>query len=231
MLKYSLFPNKLTGNNDFRAVMQERNPLSIEDLADQIVKPGSTVTKAEFLAMNEEFFLAVLQVLHSGGAVNSPLFNIKLGITGVFTSEDDGFDASRHEVIINLSPGVRLKNEFGKVDLEKVPAVSPQAQLKTLYDYVSDTTNITLTSGGTARITGQGLKVDLSDVTQGIFFVKVGTGEEVKVTRVVDNLPKELGFMVPANLSTGTWRVEVRNKPGDVLELRKGHLNADLLVS
>ena len=58
--------NKLTPDpNDLRAQVQIAATAGIKDLAADVVRPGSTVTMAEFLAMFEELKTAAVRQVHS----------------------------------------------------------------------------------------------------------------------------------------------------------------------
>src|SRR6476620_8339531 len=107
---YSLIDNKLTPDpNDFRGQIEHNRSVTIEEIIQAIARPGSTVTVAEGLAFWEELSQAIVQELDSGNRINSDLFQLGLGMTGVFTSATDGFDPVRHQVRICISPGTRLR--------------------------------------------------------------------------------------------------------------------------
>ena len=89
-LDYALFENHLTSDpNDYMAVVQNQQSKNQEDVIDLMVSRGSTVTKAEALAVFEEYALAVEQLVKNGHAVNTPLFNLSLSVKGVFNREDE----------------------------------------------------------------------------------------------------------------------------------------------
>jgi hypothetical protein len=66
-IAYSLIDNNLTPDpSDLRAQVQIAATATIEDIASDVVRPGSTVTKAEFLAMYEEFKMAAIRRAQRG---------------------------------------------------------------------------------------------------------------------------------------------------------------------
>ena len=91
-IKYALFPNHLTSDpDDYMAVVQDQTSKTKEDLIDEMIGRGSTVTKAEALSVLEEFEAAVEEALSEGHSINTPLFRIGASIQGVFEGESDGF--------------------------------------------------------------------------------------------------------------------------------------------
>jgi hypothetical protein len=79
-----------------------------------------------------------------------------------------------------------------------------------------------------AQISGNRLQVDSTDPEQGIFFI-ASDGSETRVGVVGRNMPSTLMFLLPAELTTGEYALEVRAKMGDAL--RTGSLNSVLSVA
>lgn len=163
-LDYALFENHLTSDpNDYMAVVQNQQSKNQEDVIDLMVSRGSTVTKAEALAVFEEYALAVEQLVKNGHAVNTPLFNLSLSVKGVFNREDETFNPSAHSVKINVTPGTRLKEMASGVSVRRVQGTSPQPDPLYLDDLGSGTRNDALTPGNIARLKGSRLKFDPAD--------------------------------------------------------------------
>lgn len=227
-LRYGLIPNHLTDDpNDCMAVTTDNETVDIEQIVDTMIGKGSTVTKAEALSVVEEFEYAIVEVVKNGQSVSTELFNIAPSVSGVFTSGNDGFDASRHSVRLNLNAGKRLKEAVTAIELKKVEITSPQPVLQQFANLKDNTVNESFTPGQIAAIRGSLLKFDQDDVQQGIFFIAADS-TETRVTNVVKNKPSELLFFVPDELTTGTFDVEVRMIPHNNKNLRKGKLNQSL---
>jgi hypothetical protein len=80
-------------------------------------------------------------------------------------------------------------------------------------DLLTDPVNGTLTKGNLAHLRGTNLKYDPTDPDQGLFFVKTtGSSAPVRVERVKKNTPSEQLFAVPATITAGGYRLEVRSK-------------------
>ena len=106
----SLIDNKLTPNpNDLRAQVQLTNTATIEDLANDVVRPGSTVTRAGFLARYEEFKMAAIRRAQRGESVVTDLFILRPALTGVWRDANDTIDPQRHRGHLRLSAGTLLR--------------------------------------------------------------------------------------------------------------------------
>ena len=231
-IPYSLIDNKLTPDpNDLRAQVRPTATASIEDLADDVTRQGSTVTKAEFLAMYEEFSAAVVRRSLRGEYVTTDLFTVKPSLTGVWVNAQDTFDSTRHHGRLRLGAGSRLRRAEAEMRfvLERAQDQS-EPRPERLEDFGSNTTNTTLTKGGVARLTGSKLKLDPADPTQGVFLVK-STGAATRVERVLTNKPSEQLFGVPATLSAGTYQLEVRTKVKGSSQLKTAALGPALTVA
>lgn len=230
-ISYSLQKNHLTDNpEDYIARVQNQISRDIEYLVDIMTSRGSTVTKAEALSVLEEFEAAVAQVLQEGDSINTPLFRINASISGVFTGPGDIFDPDRHNVKVNVNPGLRISNIAGDVTVEKIETDRRKPVLRRFHDSSSDTTNQELTPGHTGRIAGELLKIDPEVEEQGVFLI--GPGDtETRVEEYAHNMPSKLAFRIPEGLASGEYTVEVRAKLQHTKGLRTGTLNATLNVA
>ncbi|WP_035562631.1 DNA-binding domain-containing protein [Hymenobacter sp. IS2118] len=213
-ISYSLIDNKLTPDpKDLRAQVSISATATIDDLAGDVVRPGSTVTKAEFLAMYEEFKMAVIRRAQRGESVVTDLFIVRAALTGVWRDANDVFDPQRHRGHLRLSAGTLLRQAETELSFTLVRAVSQsEPRPEQVEDLLTDAVNATLTKGNLAQLRGTNLKYDLTDLTQGLFFLKTTGGTPVRVVKVKKNTPSEQLFLVPAALTAGTYRLEVRMK-------------------
>ena len=230
-LRYGLVSNHLTDEpNDCMAVVQDNETFSQEQIVERMLNRGTSVTKADALSVLEEYHRAVVDIIKEGNNVNTDLFSIYPSISGVFTNESDGFDASRHSVKLNLNAGSRMKEEIRNIELKKVSTFEPIPVLQVFTDLKNNTVNESFTPGQIASIKGSLLKFDEADPQQGIFFLATD-GSETRVTQLVKNKPSELLFFIPDSLTSGTFQVEVRAIFRNYKTLRKGRLLIDLTVA
>ena len=231
-IPYSLIDNKLTPDpNDLRAQVRNTTTVNIEELADRIVRPGSTVTKAEFLAMYEELGAEMVKAVLRGESVVTDIVTLRATLTGVWTSAQDTFDPTRHHGRVRMSPGIRLRRAEAEMAFTLERPQDQSAPLPDrLEDFTSASINGTLTKGGVVRLTGSKLKYDPADPAQGVFLVK-STGAETRITNVKDNKPSAQLLLLPANLTAGTYRLEVRTKIKGSTQLKTATLGAPLTVA
>ena len=230
-INYALFKNRLKGNpNSYVALVQNQTTRTREDLIDEMISRGSTVTKAEALSVFEEFEAAVERALLNGDSISTPLFRIKGSIKGVFDDEKDAFDQSKHRIRLNVRPGTRISKIIQKIKVEKVAASIPSPLLQDYCDIDSQTTNKAITPGSVGELSGSRLKVDESDPTQGIFLIS-SEGTATKVVTIVRNKPGNLIFLIPKELKNGVYQLEIRTIFQHTTNLRSARLPHDLTVS
>ncbi|RUT79689.1 DNA-binding domain-containing protein [Ancylomarina longa] len=228
-LRYGLTPNSLTDDpDDYMGIVTDNESVNEEQIVEQMIGKGSTVTKAEALSVIEEFEYAVVEAVKNGNNVNTRLFKVHPSVAGVFNDKQDHFDASRHAIKLNLLAGSRLRAAIADIELHKVEIVSPQPVLQQFVDLKSKVINETFTPGQVASIRGSLLKFDTTDSQQGIFFINT-TGEETRVENVIKNKPSEVLFFVPDSLSEGTFQIELRSIFHHSNTMKKGRLLNDLI--
>ncbi|MGV3508110.1 MAG: DNA-binding domain-containing protein [Sphingobacteriaceae bacterium] len=230
-LKYALFENPMTADlNDRMAVTIANETLDIEDVFAEMTRQGSTVTKAEGLAVFEEFYHALDQLLKNGNSIITPLFNLAFSIPGVFNGDEDSFDTSRHKVKLRITPGVRLREVEKQISVTKVKAERRQPILLHYYDTTTESQDSILTPGGAGSIKGSLLKFNEAEADEGIFFVNMTSAEASKVTvKPLRNKPGELIFITPL-LPAGAYQLEVRSTVKGTKTLRIGSLDVTLTV-
>ena len=212
MLKYCLRENLLTPDeNDYMAQTADVRSFSLDEIIDLMMEKGSTLTKADTKAALQVYGEVVSAIIKDGSAVNTPLMNTSMSISGVFDGANDSFDKKRHTVNLNITAGTLLRDAVTKVKCEKTEGTSTDPYITEVTDIVTGTVNTTLTKGGVVQLVGSRLKFDAKDTAQGIFFVPE-TGEAVRAAVIAENKPARLMAIIPADLAAGTYYVEVRTK-------------------
>ena len=212
MLKYSLRENLLTPEpNDYMAQVTDSQSYNLEKIIDKMIERGSTLTKADITATMQIYTETICSLLEEGFQINTPLINTSMSISGVFDGATDSFDSSRHNVNINITPGTKLKETLSKVKTQKVEAASTDPFVTEVKDIVSGKVNESLTKGGILQAVGARLKFDNSDEAQGVFLVPE-TGSAVRCGVVAENKPARVMAMIPADITAGTYYLEIRSK-------------------
>jgi len=232
-LNYYLIDNPMTPDPaDRMAISVVNQAYTLEDVIDEMISRGSTVTKAEALSVFEELARAIEVLVKDGNSVNTPLFIVSPGVVGVFANDDEGFDHSRHKVKLRIRPGNRLRLMEDNITVEKITMERAQPVLLHFHDNTSESQDEVITPGGGAKIVGSLLKFEENDTQQGIFFVNIGNGAVNRVTgKLLRNKPGELIFLIPSNLPESTYKVEVRTIFKGSKTLRTGTLPYELTLS
>ncbi|MDE5422127.1 DUF4469 domain-containing protein [Ancylomarina sp. DW003] len=227
-LRYGLILNHLTDDpDDYMGLVTDNDTITTEQIVEQMVGKGSTVTKAEALSVIEEFNYAVVDAVANGNNVNTELFKVYPSLSGVFVNDQDTFDKNRHSIRLNLNAGKRLAEAIANIELRKVELSLPQPVIQRFTDLKTKTINESFSPGQIASVKGALLKFDEEDDKQGIFFIAADSSE-TRVSNVVKNKPSELLFFVPESLTTGTFQIEVRTIFKNNKSMRTGRLLIDL---
>jgi len=231
-IKYSIRKNHIsTIPEQYYGRVHIGSSLNLENIVERMMSQGSTITKADILAVLENAIKATENILLEGNRVNfGDLVQLYPKMKGNFNSLLDTFDSKRHLIDVAANPGVKMRNTIKQnATPEKEMAFKPMPEVMDYYDLESDEHNGPITPGTTGSIQGHRLKYNSEISDEGIFLIAATDSSETKITSVLKNLPKELIFQVPMSLTPGaSYSLEVRSRMQGGMELRSSSLEAEL---
>lgn len=232
-IKYSLVENLLTPDpNDYYPQVQLTGRAGQDELADRMLSLGSTVGKADVLAVLSLLDEATEALVLEGYRVDlAGIVDVYPRMQGVFNGPGDGFDKSRHTlgVTANPSPGFisRIRQD---ASVSKEETVKPVPNPIEFRDAATGNSNGPVTPGNIGTLSGSRLKLDPAAPDEGIYFIASTGGAVTKVATVSTNKPGQLVFLIPAGLASGEYSIQVRSRIFGSAETRIGTLDATLSV-
>jgi hypothetical protein len=238
-ITYFLREAKFRGNDAGRKYYAQAHPLrafDTEDLVAYMAGKNTTFTRFDIRGVLDLLAESVGEILGRGYAVRTDVFNAQLAVRGTFASIDDSFDKKRHELRATLSPGTRLAKRIAGFDRPaKVRRPVRVPQVYSVYDFISQSTDGTLTAGRSAEIRGADLvsypdRVSSSVADeQGIFFVDVRTEQRIARADVVRQSPSTIIVNVPELPAAGEYAMVVVRAFGS--ELREGRFRVTVRIA
>jgi hypothetical protein len=211
-LRYALFDNPFSpGSDEMTAKVMNIETVTFADVMKMLTRRGLTTTDTETESVIKELVYTINELISSGKAVNTPIANFRPSIKGLFMHPDERYDPAKHKVHINCTPGKDIEIDYKHLEFEKIRPDTAKPHVDLFIDYTTHTENHLITPGSTAEIKGELLKIEAEDPLQGVFFI-ASDDIETRADAYLHNKPSHLIFNVPASLSAGEYRVEVRNK-------------------
>ncbi len=229
MIKFMIVPNKLSANpTGYVARVHSRGIVGLEEIAEDIARLGTTVSKADVLNVIEHYNEVVALRLTRGETVLTPAARYRVSIRGVFDHEADFFDPERHTLTVRLTPGPLLEKAMREAQVDRLYLDPAAPGPKTFVDTFTEEINKVATPGREGWLIGTRLHFDPTDPAQGVFFLDQAGGE-TRVESVGWNKDRRLFFIIPA-LAAGDYDLEVRAAIG-VNGVRTGRLGVMLRVA
>ncbi|TRX71808.1 DNA-binding domain-containing protein [Carboxylicivirga sp. M1479] len=209
-LKYRLTPNTLrTYSGKYLAIPSDNESHTMDDIIEMMIAKGSTVTKAEALAVIEEYHQAIETLITEGARVQTELFSISSSINGCFNSESESFNRDHHHVSINLKAEKRLKNCLHKIKVKKLNTAKREPSIQSLLNHFNKSKDSNFSAGQLLSIKGVYLKFNEADPQQGVYFIDKHK-TSFKASNVIKNKPGELMCFIPDALTKGNFTLEIR---------------------
>lgn len=216
-VKYNLRENSLASAKSYTARPHDVPSYDLDGIIGRMLEQGSTVTRADIVAVLTSFFQTVGTLTAEGYVINTKLFRTNFSISGTFEGVQDVFDKSRHTLRLNINTGEVFKDALAKVQLGKTPYPESIPQILEVIDNASKSLNDEVTSGGILEIKGNHIKVEGDNADNGVYFVTMD-GTKHKAISIVENKPSRL-FAVLPTLSPGKYILQITTQynKGNVL--------------
>ncbi len=227
-IPYVLTPNEFTEKGGYFARMRSAGRADLETIADRIVARGSTVGKADVLAVLYLLIEVCIDLILEGWRVHlGGLVRLYCNVEGLFASHDDAFDPRRHTLRGATQAGPRLNEALrnrGQLRRQESRRQNPNPQR--FIDVVSGAHD-SFTPDGMGRLVGSRLKFDPTAEDEGLFLIDAaGEAHRLLVGHNTDSL---LIFSLP-HLPPGVYHLEVRTRPKNTAIVRSARLAQTLSV-
>ncbi len=216
--------------NDRSGRVKARGSLNESDVLDRMIKRGTGISREDMQATLDLFTEETGDLVAEGWNVNTRLANFRPGVRGVFSSATDPFDHRRHHFQASISEGVVLKKKMRETSGERITAPKPIPGIIEFMDHGSRMVSGSLTPGSIGELTGEALKFNLENKKEGIFFVNKADNVTTKATVISILTEGKLMFQIPAGLTPGSYRLEVRRAYTNEKTIRAGVLSDTLIV-
>ena len=191
------------------AQVTDSHVFTLDDIIDRMVKRGTTVTRTDLVAIMQLYTEECSFIVEEGGALNTPIINTSMSITGVFDGADDTFDKKRHALNLNIGAGTALKAALSKAKAVKTETASTDPYITGVSDKLNGSSD-EVKIGSVMEILGSRLKFDAKDAEQGVFAI-AGT-KTVRCESVIENKPARVIVILDAAVPAGDFTLEVRTK-------------------
>ncbi len=210
MMKYYLVENKLTDEDNYSARILTERTINQEELIEKMLSKRNLVSKTDIVAVLNSYYEEIIQAIEEGDNINLPLINIGYSISGVFETEEQGFNADLHKLHVNINSAKLINDIKQDIPLQRVDAPVTGTQINNIKDITTKNTNGTITSLGLFELNGNCLKVagDLPEV--GLYFIS-DDNTEFKVEHLAQNGYKKIIGQVP-QLVTGNYRIRIKTQ-------------------
>lgn len=210
-IRYFAMPNKLNTPNApaFLPRVVQAGSVGQEQVLDFITQEGTTITRAEGLAVFNGVAKALAHFLSLGYSVKLPFADFRPTVQGRIDSQEAALSSTALQASIRVSVGPAIRKTLNDVPLL---AVDQKAQALKIFKFqnMRDQAETSLQSGDLCVIKGQRLAFDPSIPEDGVFFVSSTDSTEVRAPDYSQTGNRSTTFKAPP-LSAGTWNLIVRS--------------------
>ncbi len=210
-----------------------RSTVSNDQYIDFMVGDGGGISKPQAKAFYEAHAGTAHRLLLAGHNIPvGDLGYLRITAKGVFDDEGNPLEGKELLFRIKFLPKKSIRNLLATLPYTIVEPHDRQPRLRTVTDSITTAVNSIITRGMAAKLNGQHLKFNPLMDDEGLFFIPIDGGTEIKTTCFLDNREIRLTFNTPNDLTQGsTYRLEVRKRFRNCKVLRIGTLEKTLRVN
>jgi hypothetical protein len=233
-ITYTVRKNHLnrTGNGShgyWAHVIRSSNTVNMDFIVNEMAGKNTTVSRQDIIVVLDLFREMVKDLLRKGFQICTDIFSAYVTIKGSFDSNTEKFTNGKHVLKFNMKPSNDMAKDVERLaELRKVDKDPEYLKLYTVYDFMTKTSNQTVSAGCVCELRGKNIFVDTARDDHGIFFVRSGSDIEVRVADIDRQTPKKIFFTVPETLDPGDYVIEIRG--GRSSAVRKSRLDAAISV-
>lgn len=216
-IRYAVRKQQMGGDNEYYlGRVQLKGSFSRDMVITRMLDMGSTITRADILAVLDNFEKAVKAICLEGNKVTLEGFaQFTPSVSGRFNSESDGFERSRHTIAMTAQVSSAFNTLFSRdAVMEKVFAGEKKPMLVEVVDLATGEANTRVTQGNIVTISGESLKFSPDDPDENLVFVNSADAtESVEIPVFQKNTDKELVFLMPSvSFASGYFELSSRMK-------------------
>jgi hypothetical protein len=224
-IKYTIRKCKLNTGTVFKGRVKSTMSFDHEQLIDEIVRRGSTLTRTDVLAVLHSLQQVIKDSLSDGYRVTlGDLVKFYPTIQGEFTSITDSINHRDHSISFGVTAGPGLKKlRPGKIHFERV--VSAPREPEPLHLYVSETMREPggpVGRGTPLTVKGRYLQFDAAREDEGVFLQPGGGKRSIRMKTVLDNRFSKIIFILPESVPQGDYTLRIVSRMGQFETPRSG---------
>ena len=202
-------------DNDYYAeVSTAGHTMRNEDLAQRIIDEGSEIKFDTLLSIFNHGDRLKREALLAGTSVLDGIAHYAPRVTGNWVGATHRFDPDAHRLTLDISPTVEMRKALAEeVDVEVLGIRDSGAYIGLVTDLSNGKADGKLHRGTPFAIEGNKIKVyPVGDDRLGVFLRNAGqpATPAVKIaTRLIQNDPKRIVALLPADLATGAYELTV----------------------
>lgn len=150
----------------------------------------------------------VKRLLMNGYTVNARLYYASTAFRGVI--EKSQWNPTKNSIIVNFNMGADLREAIRKTNVNIIGEKGSAMYISSVTGASTRAQDASATAGRAFTLSGSKIKVAATDATVGITLTS-GNGTVTKITEdlFVKNNPSEVIFIIPANLTNGTYTLKL----------------------